>query len=848
MPLLEETPAGTAQWTLDRLIERHRSSARPAILAPGRPPLSFAGLDRHCAETSAALRAMGLTSRHRVASVVANGPEAATGFLAFASSTAFAPLNPRYTRREFEFFLEDLRADALLVDDAPPSAALEAASATGLPLLRLSAAQDMPAGLFRLSAERPALPAREGRSDAALLLHTSGTTSRPKLVPLSASNLAASALHIGRTLALTESDLCLNIMPLFHIHGLMAALLASLAAGAAVVCTDGVYGAHFFDWLDQFRPTWYTAVPTMHQAIHARGLARKTSPGSTSLRFLRSSSASLAPQVLEQMESLFQAPMLEAYGMTEAAHQMASNPLPPGARKPGSVGPAAGPEIAIMNELGRLLDPGLTGEVVIRGPNVMAGYEAAEEVNRAAFTEGWFRTGDQGFLDEDGYLRLTGRLKELINRGGEKISPREIDEVVLAHPSVKQALSFAVPHAQLGEEIGVAVELEPGASLTESELRRFAGERLPPFKLPRLVRVLDEIPKGPTGKLQRIGLAASLGIAPMDDAAARANYVEPRTEVERRLAQLWREVLHCDSPGILDTFESLGGDSLLTVRAMAAASRVFGLDLPFLRFLEERTLASMVADIEAAIESAAGTGALVPVHLRGSERALFCAPGHDGVLLGIRRLSVFLHPLPVWALPLPGGPAAVRIEQLGRTMADGIVRLQPDGPVRLAGVCFGGLVAFEAARDLQSRGRQVELLALIDTLNPAWRAPASALPRMVLQRAVQHWRTLRNLDWDARRDYLAGRMVALELSARRDRENYTRAQARYAPAHPLHCRTLLFEMPARRLPALMLGWEGLLGGHTLHETLPFDTAGSLSDRCAPQVARAILRELDRSAV
>jgi acyl-CoA synthetase (AMP-forming)/AMP-acid ligase II len=228
------------------------------------------------------------------------------------------------------------------------------------------------------------------------------------------------------------------------------------------------------------------------------------------LRLVRSSSAALAPQVMARLEAVFRAPVIEAYGMTEAAHQMASNPLPPRQRKPGSVGVAAGPEVAIMDPAGRLLAAGETGEVVIRGDNVTSGYLANPQANAAAFSEGWLRTGDQGWMDEDGYLRLTGRLKEIINRGGEKISPREVDEALLDHPAVAQVVTFALPDEKLGEEVAAAIVLRDGAAATEAEIRDFARARLAAFKVPRRVVFVPEIPKGPTGKMQRIGLAEKL--------------------------------------------------------------------------------------------------------------------------------------------------------------------------------------------------------------------------------------------------------------------------------------------------------------------------------------------------
>jgi acyl-CoA synthetase (AMP-forming)/AMP-acid ligase II len=289
-------------------------------------------------------------------------------------------------------------------------------------------------------------------------------------------------------------------------------VLSSLAAGGQTVCTPGFNALKFFAWLDEVAPSWYTAVPTMHQAILTRAERNKESLAKAKLRFIRSSSASLPPQVMQALEETFGCPVVESYGMTEAAHQMASNPLPPRARFAGSVGIAAGPEVRVMDEEGNLLGPNTLGEIVIRGPNVTKGYEANPDANLKGFANGWFRTGDQGTLDDQGYLRITGRLKELINRGGEKVSPLEVDEVVMDHPAVQQVVTFAIPHDKLGEEVGAAIVLREGEIATERDIRDFAAKRLADFKVPRKVVFLAEIPKGATGKLQRIGLAEKLGL------------------------------------------------------------------------------------------------------------------------------------------------------------------------------------------------------------------------------------------------------------------------------------------------------------------------------------------------
>jgi acyl-CoA synthetase (AMP-forming)/AMP-acid ligase II len=499
--------------TLKDLLAQGAADA-PAISAPGRVPMTHGQVRALIARTLATLNAAGIGRNDRVAIVLPNGPEMATCFMACASGVTSAPLNPAYRADEFEFYLSDLNAKALVVETGSTSPAIEVATRLGVRVIELQPGSA--AGDFTL-AVAPGTPAAQGgfahSDDVSMVLHTSGTTSRPKIVPLSQGNLAASATNIRHTLQFTSADCGLNIMPLFHIHGLIAGVLAPLAAGSQVFCTPGFNALKFFAWMDEARPTWYTAVPTMHQAIIARASKNLDVIARHPLRFMRSSSSSMPPQVIAELEAIFKAPLVEAYGMTEATHQMCSNPLPPAVRKPGSVGLPAGPEVAIMGEDGTLLPRGGIGEIVIRGDNVTRGYEANDKANAEAFTNGWFRTGDQGQMDADGYVSLTGRLKEIINRGGEKVSPREIDEILMDHPAVAQVVCFGMPHPKLGEEVAACVVLREGQAATERELQAFVSQRAAEFKVPKKILLMDEIPKGATGKLQRIGLAAKLGLA-----------------------------------------------------------------------------------------------------------------------------------------------------------------------------------------------------------------------------------------------------------------------------------------------------------------------------------------------
>ena len=501
--------------TIAGLLERGAADAT-ALGAPGGTPLTYQALRTLVADVRQALETRGIGPGDRVAIVLDNGPEMAAAFLSVGSAATAAPLNPGYRSDEFEFYLTDLRAKLLIVARGKDSPSVEVATRLGVPIARLVPHPERGAGTFTLEFATDAAPSGTRPpvtpDDIALVLHTSGTTSRPKIVPLAHRNVCASARNIAASLALTSEDRNLVIMPLFHIHGLMAALLAPLSVGGEVYCSTGFNALKFFGWLDEVKPTWYTGVPTMHQAILLRAPGNAEVVRNHRLRFIRSSSSSMPVTVIEQLESLYGIPVIEAYGMTEAAHQMASNALPPRPRKPGTVGPAAGPEIRVVDTTGATVPPGAPGEIVIRGPNVMTAYENNPTANADAFYGDWFRTGDQGTMDAHGYVTITGRLKEIINRGGEKISPREVDEIMMAHPAVHQWVTFGMPHAMLGEEVAAAVVLKQGAQASDAELRDFAKVKLADFKVPKKILILQEIPVGATGKLQRIGLAQKLGL------------------------------------------------------------------------------------------------------------------------------------------------------------------------------------------------------------------------------------------------------------------------------------------------------------------------------------------------
>jgi thioesterase domain-containing protein len=473
--------------------------------------------------------------------------------------------------------------------------------------------------------------------------------------------------------------------------------------------------------------------------------------------------------VLDGLEATFGVPLVEAYGMTEAAHQMASNPLPPDSRQPGTVGRAAGPEIAVLDPDGRVLSPGEIGEVAVRGSNVFAGYEANPEANDAAFSNGWFRTGDEGALDDEGYLTLRGRLKEIINRGGEKISPLEIDDALLRHPAVRQAVTFSMDDPLLGEEVAAAVVVAPGSAAGERELQDFVAEQLAPFKVPRRIVVVDEIPKGPTGKVQRIGLADQLGVGATGTTGERDDR-PPYGFLENELVAIWQSVLGIPGLSVADDFFALGGDSILGAEAVARIRELVGdHDLPLTSIVRAPTPAAMAHEIFAGI--GVGTSGIVPLQAFGTRTPLFLVHPGDGDVLAYPVLARLLGPdQPSYALRArgidDGRSTPSSLPELAAEYVEAVRLVQPHGPYALGGFCLGGPIAAEMAAQLAAAGEETAALILLD---PRFRRPVG----------------LRYAAWLAGRRARQGRLTAAVANrlGRRSKESPARALGEKTACH-----------------------------------------------------------------
>lgn len=567
--------------------------AAPALLAPGRSPLTYGALGTRIEHLVQTLRGVGIAPADRIAVALPRGADSALALIAVASACACVPINPDLTADELQRYFSELKLTALVTRADMNSASRDVARALDIAVIDFVPGPETDLGGCEFIGPTIGPACTSGAAcadDDAFILLTSGTAARPKMVPLTHRNVCLSAQNAGRVLSLARHDRLLNVLPLFHAHGLISGLLTALAAGSSVIVTGGFDAPSFFGWMRDLQPTWYTAVPTIHRALLTAAEANPNRARSSSLRVIRSASSSLAPAILNGLEATFGVPVLETYGMTEAASQIAANPFE--LRKIGSVGRAAGPEIAIMDDAGRTLAHGERGEIMLRGPNMSRGYHNDEAATQAAFRNGWFRTGDLGYLDADGYLFIVGRIKDVINRGGQKVSPLEVEEVLLAHPAVLEAGVFAIPHAKLGENVAAVVVLRSNSEATSDQLRQFARKRLAAYKVPSLIRSVAALPKGASGKVKRNALAELISAS--DDHETQL----PRGELETQLADIWASLLELPQVGVDQDVFALGADSLAVTQMRSRLREHFNVDFSFEDIFDCATVGALAARLE----------------------------------------------------------------------------------------------------------------------------------------------------------------------------------------------------------------------------------------------------------
>lgn len=816
-----------------------------AILAPQRQSITYDQLFQHLIKTTNSLRQFGIRTTDRVALVMNNGPEMATAFLAIGSVAVCVPMNSKSSLSEFKTFLSAVKAKAIVIAYGLSTEATTAAMELGIEIITVKCEGDE-AGIFDIINARSdcqKVVAYSKPEDIALILFTSGTTGKPKIVPLTHSNIYSCTKNIVSSLMLSSKDRCLNVMPLFHSGGLVMSLLSSLFAGGSIICTNSLVASRFFGWLSELSPTWYSAVTAIHQVILQQWEHMGQPVVAHSLRFIRCGSAALPPLLAQKIESALQVPIIEGYGSSEAVSQIAVNPLPPGQRKLGSAGKPAGCKVEIMDELGNLLPAGVSGEIVIQGESVFSGYENDSIANLMSFCDGWFRTGDQGYVDSEGYLYINGRIKEIINCGGAKISPREIEEVLLSHPSVKEAVAFAIPHLSLGEVVAVAIVTKGEKIISEDEVQRHASKHVIYYKVPHKVVFVDSIPKEATGKVNRIGMAEKLGVAVgVTVNIANTRTVRTSASDEHKMLDIWKRILNRSELGINESFFNLGGDSLTATFLSVEIEEIFDKCVPVSQIYENDTIEKLIG-ILSYKEEASPHLHLVPLQTAGNKPPLFTIDIIGGIIPYYRKIAGYLGKTqPVYALRLHNEyseAASETIEQIASNYVKEIRQVQPMGPYYLAGYSLSGLIAFEVAQQLYCQGQKVDLLAMLDTRNH------KEYPlRTFWQRTVFFMRRLRAVPTlNDRIGYISGMLYRKIVKATKESQAMTRERERwqrivqdrnlsYTPLQYPGQLTLFRAIGDPIFVKTMdaeLGWNGLAdGGIVVYET-PGDHGSMLKD-------------------
>lgn len=765
---------------LASLADTHGDLA--AILAPRRTPLRFAQLLQCVVEIRATLNSLGIGRSDRVVAALPASAETALCFFGVAACATYVPLNPDYTEDEFSRYLARLQPKAVIVPALAGASIRSSARRRGIRIIDLLSRTTGAAGTFELRgapASNRTEPQWATDEDIALILLTSGTTERPKLVPMKHRHLMA-MVRAGKThYALGQTDRCLHTMPMFHGQGLKSGLALPLLAGSGVICAPGFDVSSFFMNMATMQATWYSAGYTLQQAIFDRIHDFRGVAAGANLRFIVSGSGRIDPKVVRGLEAAFGAPVLDRYSTSETS-VLTCEPLPPRVRKAGTAGVPVLNEIRIVDARGDQLEVGEEGEIAARGPGVIDGYLDDPELNARAFVDGWFRTGDVGRLDEDGYLTITGRIKELINRGGEKIAPTEVERVIAEHPAIARVCVFGIPHPTLGEEVAAAVVPTKGGLASERSIIEFARARLAGFKVPRRVFFTSEFPQGATGKTDRKALAyASLQPAALPDASLPGG---AQSRVEGEVAALWQRILSVEQVQRDVDFFLSGGDSLKVAELVVAIQQRFGVRASMRQIFDEgATVAGLARLIERAGHDMGGVGSLPeglrPLKIDGDRTPLFAIPGSDGspdAYVHFCRLLDARQPL--YGLQSRGLDGTAKpLDRIEDIAADHVAQmrvLQPTGPYFLIGTCFGGHVAYEMARQLEAAGERIGFLAMLDPPPPftdsqgrprgdsalrALRAGTrrwSRLPRFVLGRMRMYVDALRQFDGPSRRAFL----------------------------------------------------------------------------------------------
>ncbi|MZR31685.1 alpha/beta fold hydrolase [Sneathiella litorea] len=703
-----------------------KSPKAAVLLGPDQIPLDYQSLQKLVTDFGKELAGSGFGRNDRIAVIHSGGAEMAASLIGVCCNATVAPFNPAMSAGEFYLHFQDKKIKALAIEKDLPSQAREAAEKLGIAIIDIIQADPACAGKVRLASENARqsgiVPEAVQADDVLVVFTTSGTTSYGKIVPLPHRIALPRVKNMGQMLNFTSQDCILNIMPLFHTGGFAAGMLTTIFSGGSFFPVKNNDVDMLFHCLRSSKPTVIAGGYTVFHSIErkAQDYPEIVQAAKSSLRMLRTGTGHLDQKIAESLESIFETPVVEAYGSAETSF-MACTGLPPAPRKTGSVGQPDRNRVFVVDKNGDPVPVFERGEIVVPRETAFEGYENNPAANREAFSERWYHTGDEGYLDEDGFLFITGRIKEMINRGGIKIIPTEVDQAAMKHDAIREAVSFPLPHKTLGEDIALCVVVESGKSISEGDLKNFLKNHLIPNKIPSRIVFVDEIPKGPTGKAQRRKLNQQLQVLTQDTAdSASLRKDEQLTADTLKMQNIWQEVLGTSDIGLDDNFFALGGDSLQAVDLFLRIEKVLGRRLPRDILFEAGTIREMARLIEEGLSSSC----VVPIQPKGNRPPLFFIHPIGGEVLGYRELARHLNDdQPFYGIQqFQSNENTSRyssLDDMADYYLDEIRQVQPKGPYYLGGHSFGGLVAFLLAQKFSALGEETALLALLDTYLPS---------------------------------------------------------------------------------------------------------------------------------
>jgi acyl-CoA synthetase (AMP-forming)/AMP-acid ligase II/acyl carrier protein len=691
---------------------------RPAIITSRLASFTFQDLGEHIRSVGEQLHAAGIGSSSRVGILLPNGPEAVVFGVSIAAHAISVPLILKLTAEELDEELARLRLDAIVLPnwiDSPISIALKDRSlgvfhaghlVDSLSSIAFDQVRDVPPPL-----RKAGVPSSDS---TALVVRSSGTTGAAKYIRVTHANFLAVAGKVQRWFDLSGDDRSASMTPAYYAGGIKVNILSSLLLGGGVAIPPGPHPEKLAEWISDLRPTWFFVTPTLAQAILE---SLQSEPGGFeghSLRFVAVAAGFLAETVRTKLESILRVPVLEFYGLSEAG-VMAANPAPPATHKPGTVGLISPGEVAIKDDRGGLLDPGAVGEIIVRGRSVSPGY--LDDTNplpgMIASEDGqdrWLPTGDLGIIDQDGFLTIVGRIKDVINRGGEKVTPYEIERALMLHPAVREAVAFGVPHPRLGENVSAAVVLKPETEVTPSELQSFLHERLAPFKVPQRVHVTSTLPRTETGKIRTSELRENFS-------NRVGQFVPPEGDLEWLIADIWQRLLGRTDIGVEENFFEAGGDSLMTAEMIVEVETLTRRRIPLSALQGVLTIRQLARAI---LRDSPAENELITCAKNGSGVPFFFCHGdfkYRGMWM-YRLAALIDQDFPIFLLnPFQGSDAAgqVTMEDMARLFVPQLLAAQPTGQFRIGGFCFGSVLVWEIANQLVNAGRKVEFVVLIDS-------------------------------------------------------------------------------------------------------------------------------------